>query len=275
MVQKRVDDAMDDQIVARYRSGQTGPDVARSLGLGTTTVYRALARRGIRAADEGRPGDRSHSNRKLSDDAEREIGQSYLAGASRTVLATEHRVNIITITNVLKRLGIPRRPRGGAAKSRSDEEELAVVALWKTGVSQSEIERQTGIDQTQVSRILKRRGVAPRGLPAAGARHGNWKGGRTKQQDGYVYVWLDPADPYASMAHSGGYVLEHRLVMARHLGRPLARYETVHHKDDSDRSDNRIENLQLRIGQHGKGAAYRCRACGSTDIEAVALAEER
>ena len=38
-------------------------------------------------------------------------------------------------------------------------------------------------------------------------------------------------------------------------------------------TDNRIDKLQLRIGQHGKGAAFRCRSCGSTDIEAVALAD--
>lgn len=74
----------------------------------------------------------------------------------------------------------------------------------------------------------------------SGERHHAWKGGRLIDRNGYVIV-LAPDHPNAK---SIGYVFEHRLVMEKHLGRYLTRQEVVHHKN-GNRSDNRIENLEL------------------------------
>lgn len=41
-----------------------------------------------------------------------------------------------------------------------------------------------------------------------------------------------------------GAMFEHVFIMSEHIGRPLMKHETVHHKNGM-RSDNRIENLEL------------------------------
>jgi len=74
-----------------------------------------------------------------------------------------------------------------------------------------------------------------------------WKGGRSISSQGYVLVRLAPGDPFFGMAGKHRYVLEHRLVMAQHLGRHLDAEEEVHHRNHN-KQDNRIENLELLMG---------------------------
>ncbi len=72
-----------------------------------------------------------------------------------------------------------------------------------------------------------------------------WKGGRIKALK-YIRVYFRPDDFFYSMADKKGYVLEHRLVVAKALGRCLQPWEIVHHKEGFAKDDNRYpEVLQL------------------------------
>lgn len=53
-----------------------------------------------------------------------------------------------------------------------------------------------------------------------------------------------PTGRYRKVPNGGRPMLQHRLVMERHLGRSLATHENVHHLNGR-RDDNRIENLEL------------------------------
>ena len=96
------------------------------------------------------------------------------------------------------------------------------------------------------------------GTDERGWRHPNWKGGRIVTSDGYVAIYVPNSDKFHPMvgrrSKYGGYVLEHRLVIAKNLRRCLKSYEIVHHQD-GNRVNNKLSNLHLTIRKK-HGMAY-------------------
>lgn len=77
---------------------------------------------------------------------------------------------------------------------------------------------------------------------ATGENASQWKGGRIVNNQGYVSLYRKEHPASDNM----GYVKEHRIVMEEKIGRFLLPNENVHHKN-GNRSDNRIENLELWV----------------------------
>lgn len=82
--------------------------------------------------------------------------------------------------------------------------------------------------------------------------------------DGYLMTKVPPGTPNAKKWGTGAsWMLEHRYVMQQKLGRPLERYENVHHIN-GQRGDNRPENLELwkRAQPAGvRSSDYHCPGC--------------
>jgi len=96
-----------------------------------------------------------------------------------------------------------------------------------------------------------------------------FKGGRYKNAHGYWIRTLsslsDEERQLAKKMVTRTTILEHRVIIAKEIGRPLTKKDIVHHKNEI-KGDNRIENLELlSISAHCKGNLLShgtCPRCG-------------
>ena len=140
-------------------------------------------------------------------------------------IAKEQGVAIGKVYNYLKRHGIPTRPR-------ITPETIEKIRAGNTG------KKRGPLRMTEEHRAnIRKANMARRGAFYVKTEFG---GHTKKRDDGYIAVYV-PSHP---RANSDGYVMEHHLVMEKHLGRLIAPGEVVHHINGV-RDDNRIENLMV------------------------------
>ncbi len=102
--------------------------------------------------------------------------------------------------------------------------------------------------------------------PMFGEKNPRWRGGRKKTGGGYISVLMTDRP-------ERGYVLEHRLVMSKALGRPLRSDEVVHHRNGI-KDDNRLENLELLLNNEHSTLEWKKRWQELKDLR-VEVAELR
>lgn len=247
-----------DKMLKDYEETKSVHRTAKRVGLGSTTVHRILRANGIEC-----DGLAIHRKRIRKLPAEDILLAEYNAGASGSVIAKKYGCKSGTVHEALKKAGAVMRPRGNWVKVVTEDEAKEIVVQYKQLGSQAAVATLRGTSQTRVSKALRMMGVACGRM--SGANHPSWKGGKGPAPGGYIGVNIAVDDPLRCIGDRAGRVMEHRLVMARSLGRPLTSDETVHHID-GDPENNDISNLQLRFGKHGKGVVMVCAKCGSSEI---------
>jgi len=113
-------------------------------------------------------------------------------------------------------------------------------------LSVSEIAKECKVGITTISRWAARFGIREishyKGSHR-GPKNPYWGGGRYKDHtSGYVWVY-NPDHPSRTKK---GYVLEHRLVVEKFVGRYLRANEIVHHKNKI-KDDNKLKNLEVIV----------------------------
>jgi len=171
-----------------------------------------------------------------------------------------------TVRRWLHRFKLPTKPKGRPGvplkpetQKLADRDWLAEQLATRT---QAQVAERLGAQACAVGYWAGKPGLATKGEDTreaiteglrkrypqgrGGKDAANWRGGRRKLKSGYVYVYA-PDHPNATKQ---GCVMEHRLLVEKHLGRYIESSEVVHHLN-GDKTDNHIENLAvLKRGQH-------------------------
>ena len=243
---KQLNEDQRQQIIAAYQAGASVPVLSQQWKTAENNLYRLLEYAGIKR-DLARYGQGKSfyiPKHKFDDATEQEIATAYAKGVHTGPLSRQHGCSKGTILEVVKRHGIPRKNRGGLPFVWDPAIAEEIVMRYQAGESMQKLGWAFNLTNFRIAQLLRMKGIVKVGAHARGARHGSWKGGKTASHGGYISILLQPDDPYYGMVRAGGYVFEHRLNLAKKLGRLLLPQEEPHHKNGV-KSDNNPSNLEL------------------------------
>lgn len=180
---------------------------------------------------------------RISPKQSRQIADLYREGMHSTEIEKIFGTCSANVLYHVRKHGIQVRNRSQTNRMRApvDEDRLRKLVA-EAELSQREIAERLGVSQATIERTCRSLGLRSlRGRGSKGPKNNFWKGGKPRRdRHEYVLVW-QPDHPHA---RANGCVLEHRLVMEKHLGRYLEPHEVVHHID-GDKKHNELENLAL------------------------------
>lgn len=130
---------------------------------------------------------------------------------------------------------------------------------WDENKGYERIAKEIGVSQSWVQKWMEKFGIPRRkedfGRAGRGKNNPNWKGGKYKIKNGYVYVIVDYSHPRATRRSKySSYIPEQYLIMEKKIGRYLKKSEVIHHKD-GNKSNNKLSNLKL-FGSSGEHISY-------------------
>jgi transposase-like protein len=232
-------------LVDAYKAGESIRTIARRLHINTRRVTQVLDEAGLGWRHPG-------GKRRFGDDEAAEFARAYRSGESLTQIALQHEVSTKIIRDYLIRSGVQLRPLGAPAFWTEDRKAEA-TRRYRAGEQLKDIAPAMGCGYDTLVRTLVELGDHEKPPRRSGENHHSWQGGRIVRDDGYVRVRVTDDNRHLTDVTRSGYVLEHRLVMARKLGRPLLPSERPHHKN-LIRDDNDPGNLELWLTSQPQGA---------------------